>query len=218
MRFAPGRGYFFHEMIEPVEKRTAVFIDGQNLFWAAREAFGYTYPNFDIRKIARELCKSQNWQLSNVGFYTGVPDKADNEKWNVFWEKKCLSISRQGVDVYTRALRYRNKTIYLPDGSQHSILVGSEKGIDIRIALDIIRGVLNDSFDVCLILSQDQDLTEVVKEVKSIAREKDRWIKVACAFPFSPTMANKRGINGTDWIKIDRKLYDRCLDGYNYWK
>ena len=30
--------------LEPAFKRTVVFIDGQNLFHAAREAFSYTYP------------------------------------------------------------------------------------------------------------------------------------------------------------------------------
>lgn len=34
--------------VEPAIKRTVIFIDGQNLFRAAREAFGYTYPNYDV--------------------------------------------------------------------------------------------------------------------------------------------------------------------------
>lgn len=33
---------------EPLNKRTVVFVDGQNLFHAARESFGCTYPNYDI--------------------------------------------------------------------------------------------------------------------------------------------------------------------------
>jgi hypothetical protein len=30
---------------EPPIKRVTAFVDGQNLFHAAREAFGYSYPN-----------------------------------------------------------------------------------------------------------------------------------------------------------------------------
>jgi len=30
-------------------KKAILFIDGQNLFYAAKEAFGYTYPNYDVR-------------------------------------------------------------------------------------------------------------------------------------------------------------------------
>ena len=34
-------------LVEPAAKRTVTFIDGQNLFHASRESFGYTYPNYD---------------------------------------------------------------------------------------------------------------------------------------------------------------------------
>ena len=50
----------------------------------------------------------------------------------------------------------------------------------------------------------------------SIAGEQDRSIKMASAFPVSPTVSNKRGINSTDWIPIDRGLYDNCLDSRDY--
>ncbi len=38
--------------VEPATKRAVAFIDGQNLFHAAREAFGYTYPNYDVMALA----------------------------------------------------------------------------------------------------------------------------------------------------------------------
>ncbi|MFP4029608.1 MAG: hypothetical protein ACLFWL_17655 [Candidatus Brocadiia bacterium] len=63
---------------------------------------------------------------------------------------------------------------------------------------------------------QDQDLSEVADEVKQISMDQGRWIKVACAFPCSPTSRNTRGINGTDWIKISRDVYDACLDPTDY--
>jgi len=31
-----------------------------------------------------------------------------------------------------------------------------------------------------------------------------------------PTVSNKRGINHTDWIRIDRATYDACLDSRDY--
>ena len=41
---------------EPPVKRAVVFVDGQNLFHAAREAFGYTYPNYDVSALAKQVC------------------------------------------------------------------------------------------------------------------------------------------------------------------
>jgi len=47
-------------------------------------------------------------------------------------------------------------------------------------------------------------------------KEHGRWVKIASAFPFSPTTHNKRGVNSTDWIRIDRATYDACLDPHDY--
>jgi hypothetical protein len=58
--------------------------------------------------------------------------------------------------------------------------------------------------------------SEVVDEIKKIARVQKRWIKVACAFPVSPTASNRRGINGAQWIPFDQALYDRCIDPHDY--
>jgi len=122
----------------------------------------------------------------------------------------------RGIRTFSRPLRYRNQTIPLPDGTTTVAPVGQEKGIDVRIALDVVRLALDNAYDVALIFSQDQDLSEAVEDVKKIARLEDRWIRVACAFPVSPTVSKARGINGTDWIRIDRATYDACLDRNDY--
>jgi uncharacterized LabA/DUF88 family protein len=200
----------------PSIKRAITFVDGQNLFHAAREAFGYVYPNYDILALARLICQGAGWGLVRAQFYTGIPDASDNPFWNHFWMSKLLVMSRQGIHVYSRGLRYRNRRVRLPDGTEHTYLAGEEKGIDIRIALDVIRMAHRREYDVALIMSQDQDLSEVAEEIRVIAREQDRWIKVACAYPFSPTTRNRRGIDKTDWIRIDRATYDICLDRRDY--
>lgn len=104
----------------------------------------------------------------------------------------------------------------MPDGTTHTKLVGQEKGIDIRLALDIVRLAHAKTYDVALVLSQDQDLSEVADELRTIQNEQRRWIKMASAFLTSPTSRNKRGINNTDWIKIDRVMYDACIDPRDY--
>ncbi len=203
---------------EPPVKRAVVFVDGQNLFHAAREAFGYTYPNYDVSALAKQVCTSQGWQLVQVRFYTGIPDPGvhKDRRWHSFWTRKLAVMGRQGVIVYSRPLRYRKRTEHLPDGTQHSFLTREEKGIDVRIALDVIALAHRCEYDVALVMSQDQDLSEVAEEIRTIAREQRRWIKIACAFPQSSDSRNRRGINKTDWIRINRKLYDQCRDLRDY--
>jgi len=84
------------------------------------------------------------------------------------------------------------------------------------LALDVIALAHRREYDVALVMSQDQDLSEVAEEIRTIAREQRRWLKIASAFPQSPTSRNRRGINKTDWIRIDRAFYDQCLDRRDY--
>jgi len=133
---------------EPSPKRAIAFFDGQNLFHAARAAFGYSHPSFDPRSLAEAVCRGQ--------------------------------------------------------------------GVDVRLALDVVRLTHRRAYDVGLISSQDQDLSEAAEEVRVIAREQARWVKLASAFPSSPTARNTRGINKTDWIRVDRATYCACLDPRDY--
>jgi uncharacterized LabA/DUF88 family protein len=192
------------------------FVDGQNLFHAVRDTFGYTYPNYDVDALARAITGFQGWQLAQTRFYTGIPDRIQNPPWHRFWSRKLAVMGRQGVIVFARQLKYRDRLVRRADGSVDSLLIGEEKGVDVRMALDVVRMAHRREYDVALILSQDQDLFEVAEEIRLIAREQGRWIKIASAFPFSPAAPNRRGIDKTDWIRIDRATYDACLDRRDY--
>ena len=195
-------------LVEPAIKRAVTFFDGQNVYRAAKEAFGYHYPNYDIQKLSDAVCKRHGWSLVQARFYTGVPDASDHAMWNRFWVGKMAVMGKAGIEVFSRPLRYRNDSVKLPDGSTHTFLRGSEKGIDVRIALDVIRLAVSNKYDVAVVFSQDQDLSEVADEIRVISKLRGRWIRIACAYPSSPTSKNTRGINHTEWIKIDRVTYD----------
>ena len=202
---------------EPKKKKTIVFIDGQNLYYVAKEAFGYIYPNYDVNLLSKKICSNQGWDIEKIRFYTGIPDLQDDSFWNNFWHNKLTRMGQDGVKIFSRPLRYHNQTFKCPSCSKiHTSLVGHEKGIDVRMALDIIRLAHTKAYDIALIISQDQDLSEVAEEIRLIANEQNRWIKIASAFLVSPTYNNKRGIDKTDWIKIDRKTYDSCIDPNDY--
>jgi uncharacterized LabA/DUF88 family protein len=205
-------------MKEPASKRAIAYIDGQNLFNAVKEAFGYSYPNYNIRQLAEATCAQHGWALTEINFYTGIPDSGIDPNRHHFWVAKLAAMGTRGIRTYSRPLRYSNQLVKLPDGILTTTLVGREKGIDIRLALDVVRGALDNRYDIAVIFSQDQDMSEVADEIRKIARRDDRWIKVACAFPLSPTSRNRRGINKTDWTRIDRAMYDACLDPHDYRK
>ena len=118
--------------------------------------------------------------------------------------------------VTSRPLHYRIERVQLPDGSLHGIPAEREKGIDLRLGLDAARMARLGELDVIVIFSQDQDLVEVAREVREIARPDRRWIKVVSAFPHGPRATSKRGIDKTDWFRMDETLYNACLDPRDY--
>ena len=125
-------------MREPEEKRAIAFIDGQNLYRHAKDAFGHHHPNFDPVKLHRVICEEYGWVPSSIRFYTGVPPKDRDHFWNGYWQKRLLSMSRAGIVTITRPLRYRDVEAFDKNGERVIRSVAQEKGIDVRLALDII--------------------------------------------------------------------------------
>jgi uncharacterized LabA/DUF88 family protein len=201
---------------EPKKTRAIAFVDGQNLYHAAREAFGYTYPNYDPAKLAEDVCRQQGWILGETRFYTGMPDAKRDPFWHGFWSKKLAVMGTRRIAIFTRQLRYREARVRWFNRWVKAGVVPEEKGIDVRIALDIVRLALKHEYDVALVFSQDQDYSEVVDEIRQIAISQKRPMRVASAFPLGPGTQNRRGINGAMWIQINKQMYDNCIDPIDY--
>lgn len=202
--------------IEPESRRAIGFIDGQNLYHHAKAAFGHHHPNYDPLKLMAAVCTDQGWRDCGVRFYTGTPNAKKSPMWHGYWANRLLAMRRAGVLVTDRKLRYYQTEIELEDGSKNIGEAPQEKGIDVRIALDIVRLTYSNQLDVAIIFSQDQDLSEVAEDVREIARAQDRWIKVVSAFPSSSKATASRGLNGTDWFKMNEEFYNKCLDQRDY--
>ena len=201
---------------EPAIRRAIAFLDGQNLFHSARQAFGTTFPDYDPVALAQAVCRSRSWQLKQVRFYTGVPAEAIDPYWHGFWSRKLALMGKHGVHVCSRELHYHDEKVQLSDGTSTTVRVGREKGIDVRIALDVVRLAIGGAYDVAVVFSQDQDLSEAALEVRDVSTSSGRWIKVACAYPWSPTARERRGINNTEWIRIDAETYAAATDPRDY--
>lgn len=176
------------------------FFDAQNLFQHAKAAFGHHHPNFDPAKLHKAVCDENGWRPTVTRFYTSVPSIDGAAMWHGYWNNRVLALKRAGVHVTTRPLRYRQTVTKGADGSEEITYIAQEKGIDIRLALDLVSLARKKQFDVAVIYSQDQDLFEVVQEVQEIAAEQKRTIQLASAFPAGPNATSSRGVNSTEWF------------------
>jgi hypothetical protein len=143
----------------PRAKRVIAFFDGQNLFAAARDAFGFTTPSYGVPRLAQAIALQRGWDLIQTRFYTGMPNRQDNPRLHRHWTLRLRRMRAEGVVVTARPLRRRRRRARLDDGA----------------AVELT--------DVVLLFSQDQDFAELADEVRAIAREQQRWLKIAGAYP-----------------------------------
>lgn len=204
------------DIYEPAVKRAVAFYDGQNLYRHAKEAFGHHHPNYDPKKLFDAVCAELSFENRGVRFYTGTPLASKSPMWHGYWSNRLLAMRRAGISVTQRHLRYRETDFQLSDGTMKTVETAQEKGIDVRLALDVVRLARGNQLDVAVIFSQDQDLSEIVPDIREISQSHSRWIKLVSAFPVGPNATTERGINGTDWFGIDRTFYDACLDPRDY--
>jgi hypothetical protein len=83
---------------EPPVKHTFLFIDGQSLIRAAKEAFGYARPAYDVARVASVVCGQRCWQLHRTHFYVGIPHAAEDACWSHFWTAELGAMGGQGVN------------------------------------------------------------------------------------------------------------------------
>lgn len=179
--------------------RAFVFIDGQNLFHTARNAFGHNIPNYDPHLLARLVCDAHGLSLQAIHFYTGIHSVKQNAKWNDFWNKRFATFGRKGIRVFTRYLQLDvAKNCY------------NEKGVDVQIAVDMMYHACTGSYDVAVLFSQDTDFDGLVNKILSVAREQKRTIRIISAFPERHIPV--RPINNTHSHPISKADYDSCID------
>ena len=199
----------------PPRPRLITFFDGQNIAQCAKELFGYEMASYDPQLLSEHVAARLGCDLVEVRFYTGMHKPTENMVLYNWWTAKLHRMRNRGIVVTQRTLAYTDESVSLADGTLKRRTVAREKGIDLRIGLDMVRLARSRAYDVVVVFSQDNDLGEATDEVKRIAQEQARFIKVASAYPCGAAAKHpkrRRGIDRTDWIKLTRAEYDACLE------
>lgn len=145
--------------------RVALFVDYQNVYKCAREAFEMTGAPSSGGQIqphalgelivlgASSPSAKESRSLSAVRVYWGRPSQNQNAKGYAASRRQAAAMQKDGVVVVARTLRSR------PDGSLQ------EKGIDVSLAIDFVAGAVDRTFDVGIIFSTDTDLVPALEFV-----------------------------------------------------
>lgn len=173
-------------------KKTIVFIDGNNWYHNAKEI---TDPKYlDFNKIAKLICEYYRLDLIQVRYYNSIPDISENPlKYHKHMDF-LNDLEKQGIKVFKRKLQKTPTKEILKEKNQ--ILEGlglcnsckpiikkncldcvgmfskKEKGIDVKIAVDMIRKCLiENECEVCILISGDADFIPAMQTIKDAGKE-----------------------------------------------
>jgi len=169
-----------------MSKKTIVFVDANN--WYHNVKHWLTPGDLDIIKVVELLASKKDLDVVEIIWYASMPNIKDNEL--VYKRQRVFlgDLQKRGIKVITRKLqRLSNKEIKkqrqdLVDSLDlcdkcKPIVEGSfldiadhhqkEKGIDVWIAIDMIRySLIENKCDTCLLISGDADFVPSLELVQ----------------------------------------------------
>jgi len=146
------------------------------------------------------------YSLVHVGVYAGMPSRKRTATGYKARRRQNARWEQTGVKVFARPLRYPNAWPAEP---------AREKGIDVKLAIDLVTMAVADLYDVGILVSCDTDLAPAVEALLDLRRERGRPTVELVAWE---GRANKIGLGGHQltYRMIDRALFDKVRDGTDY--
>lgn len=148
--------------------RIGVFIDWQNCYRCAQDAFGPgTNGNVNPLALADHLAGARGpgeppGDLVHLHIHSGIPSQRRNPLTYAARRRQHAAWQRLDpcVQVFPRTLAYRQRS---------GVLIAQEKGIDVAVAIDLIRRTLvESSCDIAVLVSADTDLLPAVELIVEV--------------------------------------------------
>jgi len=135
--------------------KVCIFIDGSNFYHGLKTNIGRT--DIDFYKLSLLLC-SENRSLVRTYYYNAPVNKEDNEA-QYRSQQKFFDTLRKTPYLQMKLGRLEHR-----DG--HVI----EKGVDIFLAVDMLKYAFDGIYDVAILISSDGDFAEAVNAVKDLGK------------------------------------------------
>jgi uncharacterized LabA/DUF88 family protein len=150
-------------------KRAVVFVDGSNWYHKLKKLLNANHRSaemkppvdFDVRAFLKEVTSPD--VLTDIHYYIGKVRRIRGDE-----KSELLYANQQRLIAFLQQQQIRlgfGNLIAYPDGSYH------EKGVDILLAVEMIRLGLEKKYDTAYLLSSDTDLVPAVDECRRLGRE-----------------------------------------------
>jgi uncharacterized LabA/DUF88 family protein len=165
-------------MARRTTERVIVFIDWQNIYKGARDAFHHRQAPgrvgmVDPLRLARrliEVSRERTRELAGVRVYRGRPDPTRDPIGYAANQRQQAAWQRDGITVVQRPLRYPKA--WPTEKAQ-------EKGVDVALAVDFVMLAVTGVYDVGILCSTDTDLKSALEAVAALGGNRQPHCEVA---------------------------------------
>ena len=160
------------------KKRVAIFIDGSNLYFKLKTSGVKNILKFNYRQLSKWL--TRNRKIVYAGYYVGViRAKTD--------DKKGQKLRRGQINLFNFLQSKSQQFIIRKGYIMHNDGVYHEKGVDVQLAVDILIGAYENSYDTAIVISSDTDLIPAIEKAKKLGKEIEH-----IGFAHQPSFAMQR--------------------------
>lgn len=188
-------------------ERVSILIDGSNFYHLVLKKLNLKETQFDFEKFALFLANGRTISYTGKRFYTGtVREKEGDIKTkevmarqtslfailkNNHWEIKTSKLQTRVEEIIidNRVADYEN--LLKLGVKKIKIERLREKGIDVKLATDLIVGAVDNQYDTAIVVSSDSDLTPSIDWVRRRKGKKIEYI----GFSISDKVNQKNSTN-----------------------
>lgn len=202
-------------------ERVSIFIDSGNFYHLVLKKLRLSELEFDFDGFATFLANGREITLEGKRFYVGtVREKQDGHESKTAIVNQTRLFTKLtkagGWAIKTSKLRTRIEKIHVDDrvaNYQHLLKHGikeveyqrsREKGIDVKMAVDLMAGAFDKKYDTAIIVSSDTDLVPAVDWVRKRLKRNVEYIgfSIPQSSDFESTKPTKTMIYTTDVQRV----------------
>jgi uncharacterized LabA/DUF88 family protein len=178
-------------------EKSVVLIDAENVLnaWQSYCEEKNMPARIDYKKLVDKLSEGTN--LLRAYFYDGSSSPISLKKKNFYEALQC-----HGIQLRTKMLRKRS---YLCDHCHQRNERLVQKGVDVSLATDILRHAWQQTCQVCIIVSGDEDYKDAIEVAK------DKGVKIWIA-SFQRSLAKDLRNNADKVILLETIFDDLKMD------
>lgn len=166
-----------------IKQRVAIFLDGSNFYHRIKDTeldFKQSL-DFDYKSFAEWLACGRN--IASTIYYVGVvrkePGNSKSEELVKNQQKLFANLEKQNWAIKTGYMMKQNN-IY------------KEKGVDVKLAVDLLDMAYQDKYDVAIIVSSDTDLIPSIERCRELGKRVEY-----IGFSHRPSFAMQRYANSS---------------------